>query len=70
MTELGYLGDGVYLSFDGYHYWLAANHHERKVVALDPDVFLALVKAVDAHSTTLGDAMRRYFEAVTQGDEG
>ena len=31
-----YLGDGVYASFDGYQIWLAVNHHENKVIALDP----------------------------------
>jgi hypothetical protein len=34
-----YLGDGVYASFDGYEIWLAVNHHENKVVALEPQVF-------------------------------
>lgn len=38
-----YLGDGVYASFDGYQIWLAANHHENKVVALEPSVFAALM---------------------------
>jgi hypothetical protein len=47
--ELGYLGDGVYLSDDGYHLWLAVGHHESKVVALDPDVALALVQAILKH---------------------
>ena len=39
-----YLGDGVYASFDGYHIWLAANHHENKVIALEPAVFQQLVQ--------------------------
>ena len=39
-----YIGDGVYTSFDGYHIWLAANHHENKVVALEPEVFDRLIK--------------------------
>ncbi len=39
-----YIGDGVYTSFDGYHIWLAANHHENKVVALEPEVFEALIR--------------------------
>ena len=39
-----YLGDGVYASFDGYQIWLAVNHHDNKVVALDPDVFAKLCK--------------------------
>jgi hypothetical protein len=39
-----YLGDGVYASFDGYQIWLAANHHENKVVALEPAVFDRLMQ--------------------------
>lgn len=38
-----YLGDGVYASFDGFQIWLAANHHDNKVIALEPNVFSALV---------------------------
>ena len=34
-----YIGDGVYLSNDGYQLWLAANHHENKTIALEPAVF-------------------------------
>jgi hypothetical protein len=37
-----YLGDGVYASFDGFQIWLAVNHHENKVLALDPSVFARL----------------------------
>lgn len=37
-----YLGDGVYASFDGFQTWLAVNHHENKVVALEPQVMAAL----------------------------
>ena len=33
-----YLGDGVYASFDGYQIWLAANHHNNKVIAIEPGV--------------------------------
>jgi hypothetical protein len=39
-----YLGDGVYASFDGYQICLAANHHTNKVVALEPEVFEALIR--------------------------
>lgn len=38
-----HLGDGVYVSFDGYQIWLAANDHRNKVVALEPAVFKALM---------------------------
>jgi hypothetical protein len=39
-----YLGDGVYASFDGYQIWLAANHHNNKVIAIEPSVYERLVK--------------------------
>jgi hypothetical protein len=42
-----YLGDGVYASFDGYQIWLAANHQENKVVALEPNVISMLMKYIE-----------------------
>lgn len=39
-----HLGDGVYASFDGYQIWLAVNHHENKVVALEPAVMDRLIE--------------------------
>ena len=39
-----YLGDGVYLSDDGYQLTLAVNHHTNVVVYLDPHVFELLVQ--------------------------
>lgn len=39
-----YLGDGVYVSFDGFQIWLAANSPQNKVVALEPEVFDRLVE--------------------------
>jgi hypothetical protein len=41
-----YIGDGVYVSFDGYQIWLAANDHNNKVIAIDPDVWTNLVNYV------------------------
>jgi hypothetical protein len=38
-----YIGEGVYASFDGYQIWLAANHHENKVIALEPKVMENLI---------------------------
>lgn len=38
-----YIGDGVYLSDDGYQLWLAANDHHNRVVALDRETFIALI---------------------------
>lgn len=42
-THQEYLGDGVYISFDGYQIWLAVNHPNNRVVALDPIVLRALL---------------------------
>jgi hypothetical protein len=42
-----YLGDGVYASHDGYQIWLAVNHHENKVVALDSNVIGRLFRYVE-----------------------
>jgi len=39
-----YLGDGVYLSHDGWQLWLAVNDHRNKIVALDSTVFNVLVE--------------------------
>ena len=39
-----HLGDGVYASLDeGGQIWLAANHHENKVIALEPEVLVRLI---------------------------
>lgn len=37
-----YIGDGVYVSHDGYQIWLAANDPRNKCVALEPAVLRAL----------------------------
>ena len=42
-----YLGDGVYASTDGFQLWLAANHPDNKVIALEPDVFQRLLDYVE-----------------------
>ena len=39
-----HIGDGVYVSYDGYHIRLAVNHHENHVVALEPEVMEELIK--------------------------
>ncbi len=39
-----YIGDGVYVSFDGYQIWIAVNDHHNKVVAIELEVFKALVE--------------------------
>jgi len=43
-----YLGDGVYASFDNYSVWLAVNHHENNVVALEPGVVANLIKYIES----------------------
>ncbi len=36
--EPKYLGDGVYVNFDGYHIKIAVNDHRNVVAYLDSDV--------------------------------
>jgi hypothetical protein len=39
-----YIGDGVYVSFDGFQIWLRApRDNGNHVIALEPDVFNSLV---------------------------
>jgi hypothetical protein len=46
--EETYLGDGVYASTDGYQIWLAVNHHQNKVLALEPSVFARLFQYAES----------------------
>lgn len=43
MLQPKYLGDGVYVSFDGYHINLAVEDHRNNVIALEPEVMVALI---------------------------
>ena len=45
--ESTYLGDGVYASHDGFQIWLAVNHHENNVVALESEVLARLFEYVE-----------------------
>lgn len=38
ITRGRHIGDGVYISFDGYQFWIAVNHHSNRVAALEPRV--------------------------------
>jgi len=44
-----YIGDGVYVLFDGYGIWLHANSHDHPTdkIYLEPDVLNSLIKFVD-----------------------
>lgn len=43
-----HLGDAVYATYDGHHIWVKTSSHKdmdaTNIIALDPDVFSALVK--------------------------
>ena len=43
-----YLGDDVYVEFDGLHIWLRSNDGNDNQIALKPKVFDALVEYVNA----------------------
>lgn len=67
--EPSYIGDGVYLSDDKYQLWLAANLHENRVIALEPDVFLALVKQGAQRLVDMGavaDLVAAHLERIAE----
>ena len=55
MDKETYLGDAVYVSFDGYHIWLRTGDGNNQRIALEPAVFDALI-----------DYRRRLYEALTE----
>ena len=48
-TTQDYIGDGVYVAYDGWGIWLKANHHEYPTdrVYLEPDVLGRLNEFAD-----------------------
>lgn len=60
--HISYLGDGVYIQFDGYGYVLRANHHEEDSctdqIYIEPSVFENLnlfVKHIKKQILKIGD---------------
>ena len=49
MKNVEYLGDGLYVGFDGYHICLMANSHTEPtdIIYLDPHVYSSLQKYVN-----------------------
>ena len=45
-----YIGDGVYVDFDGYSIWLKSNNYDNPTdtIALEPDVFKALIRYAES----------------------
>lgn len=43
-----YLGDAVFASFDGHLIWLRTGDGNNQRIALEPSVYLALVKYVES----------------------
>jgi len=50
-----YLGDAVMASFDGFYIWLRTDDRNNQRIALEPDVFRALV----AYERTLRESVTR-----------
>lgn len=45
-NERAYIGDGVYVSFDGYHLWITTQREDGEHrIALEPETFHRLVQA-------------------------
>lgn len=59
-----YLGDGIYVDFDGYALWLTAEDGTQVInmintICLEPEVYAALVRYVDELKQASANAMRR-----------
>lgn len=52
-AEETYLGDAVYVSFDGYQIWLRTGDGNDQRIALAPSTYAALVAYVDGLRTRL-----------------
>ena len=46
LSKSRYVGDGVYLSFDGFHINIAVNAHNNHAVSLDPEVCDNLIEYI------------------------
>ena len=44
MDEKEYIGDGVYVRFDGYAFHMAVNHHLNEVMVIEPEVLDRLIE--------------------------
>ena len=47
MVDIVYLGDGVYVKFDGYHIILTANNPTTDTIYLDPHVVNTLIDYIE-----------------------
>lgn len=57
-----HIGDGAYLSFDGWQFWLGANSPSSRLVALEPTTFWGLLHHMGEHPAFRG-AMEDYFRS-------
>lgn len=55
-----HLGDGAYATWEGYYFWLAANHHLNKTVALEPSGLISLI-AYARQVPEFDDMFRQYL---------
>lgn len=67
--QKAYLGDGVYAAFDGFQIWLAVNHEENYVVALEPDVMARLAQYAGMVYKPLTDEEKNQIDASNQHQE-
>lgn len=56
--EPRHIGDGVYVSFDGYHLQIAVNDHRNPVVAFEPAVLKELISFAKEVNSVYG---QRHF---------
>lgn len=57
-----HLGDGAYVSHDGFYFWLSANHHANRLVALEPQAVVHMVRWIKRWFPKLAEAIRKELE--------
>ena len=69
-TQSEHIGDGVYISFDGFQYWLAANDPANAQVALEPITFHGLVDRMSEHPAFVDAIMNKVREIKDANSNG
>lgn len=66
-TNKEYIGDGVYVSFDGYQLWLETEREfgQKHYIALEPEVFKALC---DYRNRVIAQSVKVALEEIIDND--
>lgn len=64
-----HLGDGAFVTFDGYQYWLGANDPQNMTVALEPQALISFVRYVKRTTPALAAMVREELANIPGHDD-